>query len=221
MISESTWTIESNKSKDLLIAFISIAVGLLAMWLVKNQSQGSTNALAGFWLGILLFGGGVVAFIFAEKVTVKLDLNHKRLMVLMRLPLGTDTLNVAFSEVDCVGVSRQGSSKGYISYNLWIRLKNGKEIQTRRWSMDQSEILEVAERLAASLGCALNRGAVPIPANAKKISIALIGAVGVYSVGFRVMAGPWCWAMWYGTLPPIAILFSFSAILLILRRFYK
>jgi len=47
--------------------------------------------------------------------------------------------------------------------------------------------------------------------------VALLLAVGGYALWYRLDVGPWCPAMWHGTLPPLAIGLGY----LTLRRLFN
>ncbi len=215
---KAPWTIRSNTGKNQLVGIFSVLLGIPFVLLTVHHLKSNTNALAGFGVGILLIGIGVVALLFTEEITVIVDPGRQRLMIQRGSRLGQKLSIVNFNEIASVLVGSAGGYRGPKSYHLKISLRNGKTATTGRWSLDQSEIIALAEQLAAEIGCTSDLGILVNPVNASQIIYSVCGAVILYAIWFRIWVGPWCLAMWFGTAPPVIMLIVFSGMLGVMRR---
>lgn len=216
-----TWQIQSSSRQGFGVAVGSLLVGFLFIWLTCRTPAHDSNTAAAMWLGVLLVGVGLAAIILAEEVVTTVDPEQRSLRIDCRRRWGSVRKTLPFDEVDSVNVARVGSRRGGTpTFWLQLRCRGGKVVSTGRWSMNESEIRCLAERLSSEIGCEC-RGGVPLsPASAGRVAAAAIGAVVMYAAWFRVSAGPWCPAMWFGTAPPVFILIAFGVLLGLFRRFW-
>jgi hypothetical protein len=217
-----SWQISSNSSKSLVLAVGTFAVGLVFIWLTRHVTVGDTNALAARWLGVMLAAVGLAGVIWGEKIVVTVDTGQRCLRFDCRRRVGNLNFVVRFEEVESVNVVRIGTrSDGTPSFWLQIARNDGKTFATGRWSTSEMEIARVADRLANEIGCERQGGEPPAPASVGRVAVAVVAAVALYVVWYRFTVGPWCEAMWYGTLPPVFVLSVFGGVLGLLRRFWR
>jgi len=201
----------------------SLLVGLLFIWLTCRIPVQDSNTVAAMWLGVMLIAVGLAAIILAEEVVTTVDPGERCLRIDCRRRWGSVSMTVPFDDVVSVNVARVGSrSDGTPSFWLQIERAGGKAFSTGRWSLSETEIRRLAERLSAEIGCGCRGGGGMrlSPASVGRVAAAAIGAVVLYAAWFRFSAGPWCPAMWFGTAPPVFILVGFAMLLGLFRRFW-
>ncbi|MBI5547995.1 MAG: hypothetical protein HY901_29280 [Deltaproteobacteria bacterium] len=223
-MSTSTWQVTSNTGKTGAMAVGCVVVGVLFLWLTRHAAVGDGDTAAAKWLGVLLAGIGLAGLLFMEEVVTTVDPAQRRLVIDRRMWWSRTQQVVPFNEIESVRVVKIGSrSDGTPSFWLQIERKHGRACATGRWSLSEAEIGQLAERLAAEVGCSRQGGApsAPAPAAAIHLIAAALGAVALYALWFRMRVGPWCPAMWFGTAPPVFILASFGVLLGSLRRFWR
>ena len=217
-----SWQITSNSSKSFVLAVGTFAVGLVFIWLTRHVPVGDTNALAARWLGVMLAALGLAGVIWGEETVVTVDAGQRCLRIESRRRVGHLSVVVPFAEVEAVNVVRIGTrSDGTPSFWLQIARKDGKTFATGRWSTSELEIARVADRLAAEIGCERQGGEPPAPASVGRVAVAVVVAVALYAAWYRFTVGPWCEAMWYGTLPPVFVLLAFGVVLALVRRTWR
>lgn len=217
-----SWQITSNSSKSLVLAVGSFAVGLIFLWLTRHVQVGDSNALAAQWLGVMLAAVGLAGVIWGEEIVVTVDSGQRCLRFDCRRRVGNVSFVVRFEEIESVNVVRTGTrSDGTPSFWLQVARKDGKTFATGRWSTSEMEIARVADRLANEIGCERQGGLPPEPASLGRVAVAVFVAVALYAAWYRFTVGPWCEAMWYGTLPPVFVLSAFGGLLGLLRRFWR
>lgn len=201
----------------------SLLVGLLFIWLTCRIPVQDSNTVAAMWLGVMLIAVGLAAIILGEEVVTVVDPGQRVLTLDSRRRWGSVSVTMPFDDVASVNVARVGSrSDGTPSFWLQIGRADGKVFSTGRWSLSETEIRQLAERLSAAIGCECRGGGgMPLsPASVGRVAAAAIGAVILYAAWFRFSAGPWCPAMWFGTAPPVFILTCFALLLGLFRRFW-
>ena len=199
----------------------SLMVGLLFIWLTCRIPVQDSNTVAAMWLGVMLIAVGLAAIILREEVVTTVDPGQRSLRIDLRRRWGSVSVTLPFDNVVSVNVARVGSrSDGTPSFWLQIESASGKVFSTGRWSTNETEIRQLAERLSAEIGCEC-RGGMPLsPASAGRVVAAAIGAVVLYAAWFRFSVGPLCPAMWFGTAPPVFTLAGFALLLGLFRRFW-
>jgi hypothetical protein len=122
--------LESKPDATLAMYVAIIVVGSLLMWLARDFSQAGSNVMAGFLLGCMLFGLGVLALIIGESRTVQLDEQQKRIVLEVRRRIGpSKRIELPFSDIRELGIGVQGKpSSGTRYYDLIVRMRSGKEI---------------------------------------------------------------------------------------------
>ncbi len=121
---------ESKPAANLVLYLVTIALGLLLMWLARDFGHSGTNAKAGFLLGCMLFGLGTVGLAVGESRTVVVDERRKMIVLDIRRRVGGDRrIEIPFSDIREFSIGLQGDrSDGSRYYDLVVRLCSGKEI---------------------------------------------------------------------------------------------
>lgn len=219
-MSVSTFEVRSSSGKGIAVSVACLLAGLLFLWLTAKIPVHDSNTAAAMWLGVLLTGLGVAGLIVSEEVVTTVDTVRRCVEIDRTRRWGSRKTSVPFDEVASVNVARVGSrSGGTPSFWLQIERADGQVISTGRWSMNEAETRQLAERLSARIGCECRGGKPLSPASLVHVVAAAIGAVVLYAGWFRFSVGPWCPAMWFGTAPPVFILAGFAVLLGLLRRF--
>lgn len=122
--------LESQTAANTLLYITTIIIGLILMMLTRDFSHSDSNALAGFLLGCMLFGLGVLGMLIGETRTIELDERRKRIVLNVRRKVGgSKQLIILFDDIGGFGIGAQGKfSSGTRFYDLIVRLKSGKEI---------------------------------------------------------------------------------------------
>jgi len=122
--------LESKPAAMQAMYAVTIAVGLLLMWLARDFSHAGTNVTAGFLLGCMLFGLGVLALVVGESRTIELDEQRRRIVLEVRRRVGgSRRVEIPFAEIRELGIGLQGRpSSGTRYYDLVVRLRSGKDI---------------------------------------------------------------------------------------------
>jgi hypothetical protein len=215
-------TIESDTAQS---SWLTIGLALLgcvigyAAWNAQITPEKQEAITAATWLSALLVVGSLASLLFLEKKILTLDPATKELQLVAKGLFGTRTLLFPFSSITGVHVSRIGNStKGIPSYWLRFTTQDGKNISTGRWSYDQQEMLDLAEKLSSMIGCATSEaGATLNPVTGMSVLAATLSAVVIYMLWYRFSIGPWCVAMWFGTAPPVIMGVVFLVVLTLLQ----
>jgi len=122
--------LESKPATNTLLYLLTIGIGLVLMYLARDFSHAGTNVLAGFLLGCMLFGLGVLGLLIGETRTVELDERRKRIVLAVTRQIGgSRQVIIPFGEIRSLGIGMQGkASSGSRFYDLVVTLKNGKEV---------------------------------------------------------------------------------------------
>jgi hypothetical protein len=122
--------LESQPAKNSLLYCVTILVGFTLLFLTRDFSHAGTNVLAGFLLGCLLSGLGLLGMLIGEARTVLLDERKNQIVLDVRRRFGGNRqINIPFREIRTVGVGMQGkATSGSRFYDLVVTLTNGKEI---------------------------------------------------------------------------------------------
>lgn len=216
---ESQWIIRSNEKNLNLYLMIMGFLGLLLIFLVSGHKEESINTLSAYLLGILLISLALGIFIYSEKVSIQIDTKLKNLKFHKKSLFEIRNYTLKFEEIDSVQVVSIGRNhRGIVSYHLVIMLKNGRREAPGRFSLDQSEIILDAERLADAIGCKLISDRKNNQLTGIHYLLAAMGSVLIYAIWYKSTVGPFCMAMWFGTAPVFVIGFSFLALVRVLRR---
>jgi hypothetical protein len=122
--------LESKPVAMLALYLVTIAVGLLLMWLARDFAHAGSNVMAAFLLGCMLSGLGVLALLVGESRTIELDERRRRIVLDVRRRVGAGRrIEIPFTEIMGLAIGLQGkASSGTRYYDLMVRLKSGTEI---------------------------------------------------------------------------------------------
>jgi hypothetical protein len=121
--------LESKPAANMLLYVVTIAIGLLLMYLARDFRSGGTNVLCGFLLGCMLAGLGMLGVAVGESRTVELDERRKSIVLDVRRRVGSRQIIIPFSDIKGFGIGLQGkASAGTRYYDVVVRLNSGKEI---------------------------------------------------------------------------------------------
>ncbi len=124
------WVSDSNRRKQIVLAGASAVVGLVLMLGFDNLRGSSTNAMAGFLLGVLLLVIGVVVLLVSGNETVVIDPNARRITVEDSSLFGKKKWSVPFSDIVDINVTYFGKKSNYVTYYyLVLSLRNGEKYQ--------------------------------------------------------------------------------------------
>lgn len=118
--------LKSNKTAGVVLGLAGMAAGA---WLAKVcAGVPDRNASAGFLLGLLILGLSLLSLLMGESRVVTVSPERRRVRLEIRRRWGTRLEETPFSEVERIGLTRQGSaSNGSVYYDLTLVLKDGTE----------------------------------------------------------------------------------------------
>lgn len=122
--------LESKPASMLALYLGIISVGMLLMWLARDFAHGGTNVMAGFLLGCLLAGLGILGLVIGEARTVELDERRRAILLdVTRRVGGSRRITIPFNSIEGFSIGLQGkASSGTRYYDLVVRQRDGKEI---------------------------------------------------------------------------------------------
>ncbi len=216
---ERVMRIESNTLKNLLLGTGFVLLGVLMLSLTQGKTDLSRDHQLIYLMGLFILLAGTATILLNERVVILVYPERGSLTVRTSSLRGSEVRVIPFAAIRSVDVVKLGQThKGTRSYHLNIALKTGEKILTRRNSRDGDEINELARELSGLIGCKTDEAPAPQPIELGQILVSLSGAILVYVAWYRFTVGPWCRAMWFGTAPPVVMLLTFTAIMLVVRR---
>ena len=122
--------LESKPAANLALFIVAIVIGLLIIWLARDFSHGNANAQAGFLLGCMLFGLGIIALAVGESRTVELDERRRMIVLVIKRRLGgSRRIEIPSSNIRKIGICLMGDkTDGSEYFDLVVTLGSGKEI---------------------------------------------------------------------------------------------
>lgn len=216
---------KSNSQMTKALSLGALVLGLVLFFLSRHSAH--PEASSALWLGYFLIACGPIFWLFIDDVSVWVDDKTEALQIEKKNFFHHSLNRFSFAEVECVRALRMGRTQGPLSYQLVIVLKNSQQINTGRWSFDQSEITHEAETLAQILKCKTEFGLIVQAMDSNiniagfsihQIILAIVISVVMYAIWYRCQVGAWCPAMWHGTAPVVIIGLGFVASLRVLRR---
>jgi hypothetical protein len=122
------WSSVSSPARQYALAGTCLVVGLVLALGFRGSLQGGGDAVAGFWLGILLLVIGVAALVTAGRQTVVIDSATRRVTVTDATLLRSTTRVITFAEITEVGIGYLGKRSNFVSfYYLDLHLTHGKD----------------------------------------------------------------------------------------------
>jgi hypothetical protein len=122
-----TWRSQSQPGKQFVLAVGCAAAGLLLVVAARDFNGYTSNAAAGFYLGLLLLLLGIVGCLATRRQTVIIDPKERTIIVEDSTRFGTKIHVILFSNVTCVGIGSLGKASNFVQwYYLILTLKNGE-----------------------------------------------------------------------------------------------
>lgn len=123
----NSWISQSNPAKQTALSLICALAGLALTVGFRHFSSADTNALAGFLLGLLLLGIGVIGFLVSGKQTVVIDPQARRITVEDSNRFGTKKRFIPFRDITDISLGYLGKKSNFVEwYYLILELKNGE-----------------------------------------------------------------------------------------------
>jgi hypothetical protein len=122
------WTSHSNSDKQTLISAAGVIVGLVLIFGFRNFSNTGSNAMAGFFLGVLLLFIGVSGYLASGKQTVVIDPRAQSITIEDLNRFGAKKRVIPFSSIVEVSIGYLGKRSNYVTwYYLVLKLSSGEE----------------------------------------------------------------------------------------------
>lgn len=122
------WTSQSKSGKQILLSVGCAVVGLVLMIGFRDFSSSRTNAMAGFFLGVLLLLIGVASFLVSGKQTVVVDPKARRITIEESSSFRLKRRSIPFSDIVGISIGYLGKRSNYVTwYYLVLRLRSGEE----------------------------------------------------------------------------------------------
>ena len=120
------WKIESNPQKQTLLAIVIIVLGFILAFGFRHYAV-SSNALAGFLLGLLLLVVGMLALITGGKETITIDPTRRTILIKQENLFGGKNKLIHFREIAEAQISEFGRRSNYtVTYYITLRLTTGE-----------------------------------------------------------------------------------------------
>ncbi len=207
--------IESNTRKNIFLGIGVFLFGALMLSLTRGRTDHSRDHQLLHIIGLLFLFVGTAVIVLHERVLILVSPHRKTLTMRKSSLRGRELRIIPFASIQSVDVITLGQThKGTRSYHLNLTLKTGEKIRTGRSSRVGDEIHGIARELSDLVGLEPNDTLRAPSTELAPFLFALLGAVLVYGIWYRLSVGPWCRAMWFGTAPPVIMLLAFMAIIL-------
>ncbi len=122
------WISRSNPGKQYLVSVGCLVVGLILFVSFRDYRAAGGNAVAGFYLGMLLAVIGMASFLTTGKQSVLVDPQKRSITIVDVRPMSTKQRVIAFSDVIDVNIGYLGKRSNDVScYYLRLSLANGEE----------------------------------------------------------------------------------------------
>jgi hypothetical protein len=120
------WRSESRPAKQSVLAIGCTVLGAVFVVGFRHMAGANTGVKAGFLLGLLLVGLGLVAFVMQGRQTVVVDPATRTITVQDKTFFGTRRRGIALDDIADVGVGFLGRSSNYVkTYYLELTLRSG------------------------------------------------------------------------------------------------
>ena len=120
------WKTESNPQKQTAFAIVVIVAGCILAYGFRHYTV-SSNALAGFLLGILLLVVGISALLTGGKESITIDPSRHVILIENENLFGRKNRLIPFNEIAGARVSEFGKRSNYtVTYYITLRLTTGE-----------------------------------------------------------------------------------------------
>lgn len=122
------WISRSNPGKQTLLSAVCALVGVVLLVGFRDFRAAGSNAMAGFFLGLLLAGIGVAGLFTTGRQTVVVDPRTRRITVEDAGPFGTRKRSILFGDIVDISIGFLGKKSNHVSfYYLVLKLRNGQD----------------------------------------------------------------------------------------------
>jgi len=122
------WISRSNPGKQYLVSVGCLVVGLILFVSFRDYRAVGGNAVAGFYLGMLLALIGMASFLTTGRQSVLVDPQKRRISIEDIRPMSTKKRDIAFNDVIEISIGYLGKRSNYVNcYYLRLSLANGEE----------------------------------------------------------------------------------------------
>jgi len=123
------WICQSNRQQQIALAVGCMVIGLaLAVGFRHFHGAASSNALAGFLLGVLLLGIGVAALLANGRQTIVIDPAVRCIIVEETSMLNSTQRVIPFADITDIHIGYLGTRSNYVTtYYLTLLLRSGEE----------------------------------------------------------------------------------------------
>ena len=123
------WECRSNYGQQLAMALGCVVIGLvLAVGFRHFHGPGMTNAMAGFFLGLLLLGIGIASVVLTGQQSIRVDSATRSITIEERSPFKATRRVIALDEIAEITIGYIGKRSNYVTvYYLILTLRNGEE----------------------------------------------------------------------------------------------
>ena len=128
MNANKDWAIDSNPVKQTLLSVVCFIMGILFIVITKDfKISVWDNNSAGFLLGVMLLIIGVAALLQNNKRLIIVQPSKRQIFVEDNSRFGRKERLIFFDDIEDAYIDSLGSfSEGSISYDVVLKLKNGK-----------------------------------------------------------------------------------------------
>lgn len=121
------WISHSNPGKQYLLSVASTLVGLILLAGFHDYRATGTNAMAGFFLGMLLAVIGVAGFLVTGKQSVVVDPKTRHITIEDSSLFSTRKRSILFSDIAGISIGFLGKKSNYVTwYYLVLKLSDGE-----------------------------------------------------------------------------------------------
>jgi hypothetical protein len=122
------WISRSHPGKQYLVSVGCLVVGLVLFVGFRDYRLAGGNAVAGFYLGMLLAAIGMASLLTTGKQSVLVDPQKRRITIEDARPMSTRKRVIAFSEILDINIGYLGKRSNFVGfYYLRLSLANGEE----------------------------------------------------------------------------------------------
>ncbi len=122
-----SWISRSNPGKQYLVAAASALAGAVLMWGFHDYRLTDTNAMAGFFLGLLLAGLGLAGILAGGRQSVLVDPRTRRIVVEDTNLFGAKQRSIPFKDIAGISIGFLGKRSNHAMwYYLRLELVGGE-----------------------------------------------------------------------------------------------
>ena len=123
------WISQSNQGKQNALSLLCIAAGLVLLISFRHHiHSATTNELAGFLLGALIFIIGIAAIATTGKQTIVVDPLTMKITITDETRFRKKVQSIPFKDIIHIGIGYLGKRSNFVNfYYLVLKLRTGEE----------------------------------------------------------------------------------------------